>query len=396
MIKPQTSTSAMRGYIEGYYGRLFGWHDRSSILAEMAALSMDVYLYAPKEDPYHRFNWRTPYPSDWQDDFSVFAAHAQAYNMTLAAGIAPGLDFRWHESQADITALKAKADSLVAHGATCIVLMLDDIPETPDIFTGGAAEEGRAHGRLARDLACHIAPKGASLMFVPRLYADEMADLPAFDSGEPLSKEACQFIDDYARSLTEALPDEIPVLVCGEHVVARTIHLDGQLGRFASQLRQPLVIWDNLYCHDYCPRQLFVGPYEGRHPNNSILLNGTGLLQTDSLLLRIMMGANDLANWQQIMVAAGVPDAFFSLAHFFDKPAFSDMPPESTYPVTKNDIALIDQLLWEWKSPLQREWYPYLFGLKHDIMIAQQMMKPLRIAKTQTSPLAACLQKIKD
>ena len=39
----------MRGYIEGYYGRLFGWHDRSSILAEMAALSMDVYLYAPKE-----------------------------------------------------------------------------------------------------------------------------------------------------------------------------------------------------------------------------------------------------------------------------------------------------------------------------------------------------------
>ena len=75
----------MRGYIEGYYGRLFGWHDRSSILAEMATLSMDVYLYAPKEDPYHRFNWRTPYPSDWQIDFSVFAAHAQAYNMTLAA-----------------------------------------------------------------------------------------------------------------------------------------------------------------------------------------------------------------------------------------------------------------------------------------------------------------------
>ena len=67
------------------------------MLAEMAALCMDVYLYAPKEEPYHRFDWRTPYPSDWQRDFSAFAAQAQGHNITLAAGIAPGLDYSWHD-----------------------------------------------------------------------------------------------------------------------------------------------------------------------------------------------------------------------------------------------------------------------------------------------------------
>ena len=366
------------------------------MLAEMAALCMDVYLYAPKEDPYHRFDWLTPYPSYWQRDFSAFAAQAQGHNITLAAGIAPGLDYSWHDPQADITALNAKADSLVASGAKCIVLMLDDIPETPDMFAGGAAEEGRAHGRLAHDLARHIAPHGASVMFVPRLYADEMADLSAFDTGQPLSKAACRFTDEYARGLTEALPDDMPVLICGEHIVARNVNLDDQLGRFASQLRQPLIIWDNLYCHDYCPRRLFVGAYEGRRLSDPILLNGTGLLHTDSLLLKIMSGADNPASWKQIIAAAGIPDAFFRLAHFFDKHAFSNALAQSTHPVTTDDIAGIDQLLWQWKSPLQREWYPYLFGLKHDIMIAQQMMKPLRIAKTQTHPMAALLQQIKD
>ena len=79
------------------------------MLAEMAALCMDVYLYAPKEDPYHRLNWRTPYPSDWQRDFSAFAAQSQGHTITLPPGIAPGLDSSWHYPPPDITPLNDKA-----------------------------------------------------------------------------------------------------------------------------------------------------------------------------------------------------------------------------------------------------------------------------------------------
>jgi len=48
-------------------------------------------------------------------------------------------------------------------------------------------------------------------------------------------------------------------------------------------------------------------------------------------------------------------------------------------------------LLWQWKGPLAREWYPYLFGLKGDLLIAGGEMKDERIAKTQTNALASVL-----
>jgi len=40
-------------------------------------------------------------------------------------------------------------------------------------------------------------------------------------------------------------------------------------------------------------------------------------------------------------------------------------------------------MLWRWKSPLAREWYPFLFGLKHDLQLATDMVTDNRLAKTQ-------------
>ena len=395
MTKLTSSASALRGYIEGYYGRLFTWEERAYILSEMASLSMDLYFYAPKEDPFHRFQWRVPYPADWLSHFSSFASQARANNLLLATGIAPGLDYNWKDDAADFAVLLLKSETLVSAGAHIIVLLLDDIPETADLAVDSGRQEGAAHGALAKRLAEQLAPKGASVMCVPRLYADEMADLLAFDTGQPLSGEACAFIDAYAGSLTASLPEDMPVIICGEHVIAHKIQRAGKEGRVASHISQPLIIWDNLYCHDYCPRRLFVGPYEGRQEADAILLNGTGLPETDRLLLQIMIAGHNESNWRDIISKAGVPDEFFTVAPFFDKPMFSDTGAQEKYLITDHHIAHVDRLLWHWKSPLQREWYPYLFGLKQDMMIACQKMNPLRIAKTQTAPLTACLNQTK-
>ncbi|MGB0804850.1 MAG: hypothetical protein ACPGSQ_09875, partial [Candidatus Puniceispirillaceae bacterium] len=48
----------------------------------------------------------------------------------------------------------------------------------------------------------------------------------------------------------------------------------------------------------------------------------------------------------------------------------------------------IETLLWKWKGPLAREWYPFLFGLKHDLLIETRQLPDLRVTKTQTSALA--------
>ena len=47
----------------------------------------------------------------------------------------------------------------------------------------------------------------------------------------------------------------------------------------------------------------------------------------------------------------------------------------------------------QWKVQLGREWYPYQFGLKGDLLIASGDMENERISKTQTNALASVLIK---
>ena len=70
MTKPLSSPC--RGYIEGYYGRLLNWTERNHLTAVLAETGMNTYLYAPKEDPAHRFNWRQDWDADWWQHFGEF------------------------------------------------------------------------------------------------------------------------------------------------------------------------------------------------------------------------------------------------------------------------------------------------------------------------------------
>ena len=56
----------LKGYIEGYYGRLFSKDERARVINHMGKLKMDFYLYGPKEDLYHSMEWGKTYPADEQ------------------------------------------------------------------------------------------------------------------------------------------------------------------------------------------------------------------------------------------------------------------------------------------------------------------------------------------
>ena len=50
-----------QGYIEGYYGKILSWDQRSRILDTLNKNNMNSYFYCPKEDIHHRHNWRLDY-----------------------------------------------------------------------------------------------------------------------------------------------------------------------------------------------------------------------------------------------------------------------------------------------------------------------------------------------
>jgi hypothetical protein len=108
-----------------------------------------------------------------------------------------------------------------------------------------------------------------------------------------------------------------------------------------------------------------------------------------------MAGARDQAGrgsdagktyWREVIQKAAVPDPFFDIAAYFDAPY--GFATEFELPSVKTALAALDILLWRWKSPLQREWYPHLMGLKQDILLANGELPLERIEKIQTAPLA--------
>ena len=358
----------LRGYIEGYYGRLFGWPDRHRIIARLAVFGMNAYLYAPKEDPCHRVNWRDPWPEQWISGFTTMCAAAAAHGVMVFAGIAPGLDYDSDDHGAEFDTLLAKAVSLQAAGAAAIVLMFDDIEPPSATLDTALLDEIALHARIATRLAACL---DVPTLLVPRIYADEISNAAA---------------DSY-RALAATLPPEMPVFHSGSHIVAGANPLAPHTTPAAAAFGQRLILWDNHYCNDYCPRRLFVGRHAGRVGVRDLMLNGTGMVETDMLLLDLMAAGDNAAAWRAALAGASVPNAFHHVTPWFNAPVTADQVP-ATLPAPDDAVfEAIETLLWRWKTPLAREWYPFLFGLKHDLLIAAGELPALRIAKTQTDPL---------
>jgi hypothetical protein len=369
------------GYIEGYYGRLFDWRDRNRLVGGVAAAGMTSYFYAPKEDACHRQFWRQPYDKTWQAEFTQFAATAAAKNIHLIAGIAPGLDFDFAsldtslDQKHDFTILVAKARQFLANGASMIALLMDDIAADFEARSGSFTNEGRAHAALANRVGLAI---GTPIIIVPRIYADSLIT--------PDDTQSLTYLEQFASHLDP----QHQVVYCGDDIVAPRPF--GDAGGHLDPAS--IIIWDNFYANDYCPRRLFLGPWRSTDIKH-IMLNPTGMIETDLLLLELMAGARDQAGrgseagktyWRELMQKAAVPDAFFDIAAYFDAP--HGFAAEFTMPSVETALAALEILLWRWKSPLQREWYPHLMGLKQDILLANGELPLERIEKTQMAPLA--------
>jgi hyaluronoglucosaminidase len=371
------------GYIEGYYGRLLSWESRKLIIKSLSKNKMNTFFYAPKEDVCHRLCWRKKYNEKWRFNFKDFIQLSKLNNIKVIVGIAPGLDFNFKElndisksnKKTDFLFLLNKARQLLKDGASYIALMLDDIPNDFKKKFGSDISEGTYHAILANKLSDKL---GQNIFFVPRVYADELI------SDDPT----------YLQDLSKTLNPKIKVFYCGKNVVAKTYK---NYQKIKKKLSNEIIIWDNFYANDYCPRRLFIGPTLGRENLKNIMVNPTGLIKTDLLVLDIfgksIIGKLSKREWENILNIHSIPNAFLKIKKFFLRPDFGLNPPTQSLNINKKDVEVLDFLLWKWKGELSREWYPYLFGLKQDLQINQKLLTSERTIKSQTIPLSEFLNK---
>lgn len=364
------------GYIEGYYGRLLNWTERNLIISSLKQNMMNTYLYAPKEDVFHRLRWREPYKKDWRKKFRLFVNFAKQNKIKIIAGIAPGLDFDFssidnNKIDTDFNLLLNKAKKFLSDGASEICLLLDDIPNDFIKKFGKNASEGSYHAKLANKLAIKLNRK---IFFVPRIYADE------------LIIESKNYLFDLSLSINK----NITLIYCGKNVVSNVIkaHRQNSLSRL---VKNKIVFWDNFYANDYCPRRLFIGPWKGRSEVENILINPTGMIFTDLLILDIIGKSKKMKTCKKAYKSAlkqnNIPSEFIVVLKFFESPNFNTERNYDEIILNESFFQTIDTMLWKWKCDIAREWYPYLMGLKQDALIALNTQKKDRIIKTQTNPL---------
>lgn len=380
-MKKQIYKNNINGYIEGYYGKLLSWKSRGLIIESLSKSKMTTYFYAPKEDLKHRLNWREKYSAKWRKKFRIFTDFSRKNNIQVIAGIAPGLDFNFKnldsdlENSCDFKFLYKKAKQLLDDGATSIALMLDDIPNDFEKKFGKKISEGKYHAILANKLLEEL---DQNIYFVPKIYADELIEEDPF----------------YLLDLGKILNPKIKIFYCGKNVVSKSLINYNNIKKY---FQNEIIVWDNYYANDYCPRRIFIGPHLGRQNIQNIMINATGLIKTDLLILDIfacnIKRSVSQNQWKKILINHGVPSVFMKIKKYFLKPDFGSTPKIQSFNFNNKHFEVLDFLLWKWKSELSREWYPFIFGLKLDLQINKKYLSSERITKTQTIPLSKFLNK---
>ena len=114
-----------RGVVEGFYGTPWSHQARLSQIAFYARHKMNVYIYGPKDDPWHRDKWREPYPEAEAKRISELATYARSLGVNFYWAIHPGVDIKWTDQDRDY--LVAKLEKMYDLGVRSFAVFFDDI-----------------------------------------------------------------------------------------------------------------------------------------------------------------------------------------------------------------------------------------------------------------------------
>ena len=120
-----------RGFIEGYYGIPWSDEDRISLMEFGGEFKMTSYIFAPKDDPYHKgAQWRELYPQERLDEIKKMVDAGNAAKCRFVFTIHPfggstGVQAGTYEQ--DLQDLKDKFDQLYSIGVRQFGVLGDDV-----------------------------------------------------------------------------------------------------------------------------------------------------------------------------------------------------------------------------------------------------------------------------
>ena len=224
----------MRGVVEGFYGTPWSHEKRLSMIEFMGAYKMNTYLFAPKDDPKHREQWRELYTEAEKAKLSELINASKNNSVNFVYAIAPGLDMDFGSGyQSDKAKLIEKCDSLYELGVRNFALLLDDLPER-------TAQTAAYHARLVNDFRNEFYEKHTDLAELICIFAEYYDDA--------VTKE-------YTNAVAAGLNDKVTVMWTGSSLALKMSANDFEKAN--SIYRRKMLLWWNYPVNDYVDGYLF-------------------------------------------------------------------------------------------------------------------------------------------
>lgn len=228
-----------RGVVEGFYGVPWSREARLSQLDFYGRNKMNIYIYGPKDDPYHSSpNWRKPYPAQEAEQLKELVECARRNEVLFYWAIHPGKDIRWNTEDRDL--LMEKFESMYRLGIRAFAVFFDDI--------SGEGTSAEKQVELLNDIYHNfVKVKGdvAPLLMCPTEYNRLWTKL---EGG-------------YLATLGGKLHPDIGILWTGDKVVAC---IDKPTMQFVNPLlKRKAFIWWNFPVSDYVRDRLLLGAVYG-------------------------------------------------------------------------------------------------------------------------------------
>ncbi len=225
-----------------------------------AARGMNTFLYAPKDDPYHRKLWRQPYPKTKWRELLLLIRAAQSNRIDFVYGFHPGEGLYFGDDRA-VGILLRKAQRFYDAGVRTFAVLFDDIPSRlsdPRDRRAFRNSLARAEGTwLAKIIAAQPGSwSDVDWWICPSYYSEDAMLERVFGKFEP----------HFLETLAQYLPPNTPCFWTGPSVVSKTITLS-HVRRIAKKIQRPLLLWDNYPVNDLSMREeLHIAPLIGRDP----------------------------------------------------------------------------------------------------------------------------------
>lgn len=298
-----TSSTPIRGIIEGFYYAPWTQQERLDMFHFMKTVGLNTYVYAPKDDPYQRAQWGVLYPKELLKQMKALVAAAKSDGIQFIYSMSPGIPAPLpgqkltsqmvsqsitYSSAADRSKLESKIGQLESIGVHTFMLSFDDIatmlkPVDQKLY---GSMYPRAQMHLANQILQDERKRHGEfeLWFTPTSYYG-LVDGP------------------YWQTLRSTLNPSIQAIWTGKWVINKTITTE-QAEEITRLYGRKPILWDNYPVNDYTydvnqSHQLMMGPLQGRDATLLSHLSGfisNPMLQEDSSKLALHTIADYLQN----------------------------------------------------------------------------------------------------